>query len=175
MSRSRNLVLCAFLFALLAPATATADFIQVYANGHGSYLGGDENLNYFTNNDAGLGYGFTLGAEVLQVDVFLDANFHPAGSQWNQLGLGFDIDLIPGSLFVEPTGQLVYFFGKNEDSSLDSVKGLWARAGAQAGIEFATIFYFGAEGYAGYSVSLPDPEWGFVYIAGVFLGARLGF
>lgn len=154
-------VFCTFA----APSDAHADWLAVWARGHGSYLQGDDaKLPYFANNDAGLGYGFAVGAEVLQFDLFLDANFHPQGSQWNQLGLGWDMDLVPGPLLAGPAAQLVYFFGKQHDGS-DGVKGLWPRAGVQAGVEFAKFFLIGIEGYVGYIVSIPDPAAGVAYIA----------
>lgn len=172
----RNLTVAAFFAALvLLPASASADFLQVYANGHGTYLSGDgNNLKYFDNPDnAGLGYGFTLGVEVVQIDAFVDANFFPDGSQWNQLGLGFDMDLIPGDIFVEPTAQLLYFFGKQSDGS-DSVRGLFPRVGAQAGIDFLKVLYVGVEAYVGYVLSTPDFEHGVAYVGSAFLGARMG-
>ena len=173
MTRHRFPIVCAALIALALPASASAEMLEIYGNGHGSYLGGDaKELSYFANNDAGLGAGFTIGAEVLQIDVFLDANFHLGGSQWNQLGIGFDLDLVPGALFVAPAGQLVYFFGKQEDDT-DGVQGLFPRAGVQVGADFATFLYAGLEGYAGYVVSLPDPEAGFAYIAGAYLGVAV--
>jgi hypothetical protein len=164
-----------FLVIFMIPASASADFLQVYGRGHGSYLSGDQKrLSYFENNDAGLGYGFLVGAEVFQIDAFLDANFHPGGSQWNQLGLGFDMDLIPGDLiFVEPAAQLIYFFGKQE-GDVDSVQGLYPRAGVQAGLEFAKVLYGGAEGWLGYAFSIPEPESGVTYMGAVFLGVRFG-
>lgn len=169
---NRLAVISVLAALLLFPASSSA-LIEVYGNGHGSYLGGDAKHSYFANNDAGLGYGFTLGVEALMLDAFLDANFHPAGSQWNQIGLGFDIDVMPGDIFIEPTAQVLYFFGKQEGDA-DSIRGLFARAGAQAGIEFLTFLYAGVEAYAGYLVSLPDPEAGFAYMGSAFLGVRLG-
>ena len=172
MNRVRNIFLSVLLVLLLVPTSASA-LLQIYGNGHGSYLGGDPKHSYFANNDAGFGYGFTLGVEVLMIDVFLDTNFHPAGSAWNQIGLGFDIDLVPGPVFVEPTGQILYFFGKQE-GGLDGIQGLYFRAGVQAGVEFLTVMYAGVEGYGGYIVSIPDPQTGFVYMGGLFLGVRFG-
>ncbi len=169
----RTLVLLSSLAALLLPASASAELLQIYGNGHGSYLSGDPKHSYFAKNDAGLGYGFTVGIEALMVDLFLDANFHPAGSAWNQIGLGFDLDVVPGPLYVEPTAQFVYFFGKQSDGS-EGIKGLFPRAGVQAGVEFAKVMYAGAEGYAGYIVSLPEPEGGFTWIAAAVLGIRFG-
>lgn len=175
MAMKRSLSIAA-LFSLLCtlalPVTASAEFLSLYARGHGSYLlGPGERLQYFDNNDAGLGYGFQVGAEVVQIDLFLDANFHPQGSAWNQLGIGWDMDFAPGPLFVEPGAQLVYFFGKQHDGT-EGVKGLFPRVGVQLGVEFAKVIYLGAESWVGYVVSIPDPQTGLVYMGAAFLGLR---
>lgn len=173
-NQKRWFVLPLFLLALAFPATASADFLQVYGNAHGSYLGGDaKQLSYFENNDAGPGFGFTLGAEIVQIDAFLDANFHPTGSQWNQLGIGFDMDVIPGDFFVEPGAQVVYFFGKQE-GDIEGVKGLFPRVGVQAGMQFAKILYAGVDGWFGYVLALPDTETGVAYIGSLYVGVRFG-
>ncbi len=173
MSRFHHLIaVCLVALAVSLPATASAEFLGLYARGHGSYLMGPaEKLDYFANNDAGLGYGFAIGAEIVQIDVFLDANFHPQGSAWNQLGLGWDMDFIPGPIFVEPGVQLVYFFGKSHDDS-DSVNGLFPRIGVQAGAEFLKVLYAGVETWLGYVVSLPDPQTGVVFMGAAYLGVR---
>lgn len=173
MTRFRHLlVVSALSLLVLLPATASADMVGVYARGHGSYLIGDrEKMQWFENNDAGFGYGFAVGAELLQIDLFLDANFHPQGSAWNQLGIGFDMDVLPGPLFLEPGAQLVYFFAKQHDGTTGA-KGLWPRVGAQFGGQVAKVVYFGVEGWLGYSVSLPEADGGFTTIIALFAGLR---
>lgn len=174
MKRSPHLLLAAFFsLLLLLPATASADMLSFYARGHGSFLVGPaEQLQYFENNDAGLGYGFAVGAELVHIDVFLDANFHPQGSSWNQLGIGWDMDFMPGPIFIEPGAQLVYFFGGQHDDA-EGVKGLFPRIGVQAGAEFLKVLYAGAETWMGYVVSLPAADTGPVFIGAVFLGVRI--
>lgn len=167
----RQLCILAFISAILAPAAASADMLSVWARGHGSYLlGPGEKLEYFKNNDAGAGYGFAAGVEVLYIDLFIDTNFHPAGSQWNMLGIGFDIDVMPGPVFIEPAAQVVYFFGKQVEG--DGQKGLWPRIGGQAGVEFAKVLYVGVEVWGGYAISLPEPSAGPVLMGAGFFGLR---
>lgn len=169
---ARQTALLFLAAAFLLPSSAYADFLGFYARGHGSYLlGPAEKLPYFENNDAGLGYGFQVGAEVVQVDLFLDANFHPQGSQWNQLGIGWDMDFMPGPVFIEPGVQLLYYFGKQHDGS-EGVKGLFPRVGVQVGAQFAKVIYVGVESWLGYTVSLPDPAGGVTYMGAAFAGLR---
>lgn len=164
-------VVLATLLGVMAPAPAFADMLSFYARGHGSYLlGPGKQLDYFNNGNGGAGYGFAAGAEVLHVDLFIDVNFHVHGSQWNQLGIGFDMDLMPGPVFLEPGAQLVYYFGKQVGE--EGVKGLWPRIGGLAGVHFAKVLYAGVELWGGPVISLPDPSVGPVFIGSAFFGLR---
>ena len=155
----------------LTSSVASADWLGFYARGHGSYITGHQRLPYFEINGPRAGGGFAVGAELLQIDVFLDANFQGGGAAWNQLGIGFDMDVIPGPVFLEPGAQVVYFFGRMSDGS-DSVNGLFPRAGIQLGGEFLKVLYAGVEGWFGYAFSLPDPTGGPAFIGALYAGVK---
>ncbi len=161
---------------LLESDEAHAEWIEVWARGHGTYVNGSSDLRFFELNDVGPGYGAALGVEILQIDAFADLNFFPGGEMFNLLGLGFDIDLIPvDAVMLAPAAQITYYFAPNADSELESNRGFMARAGAQFEVELFPTFSLGVDGYAGGAVMLPDNETGLIYQASAYAIFRFGF
>ncbi len=169
-------ILLSFFIASMFSLTsniAKADLLSLWVRGDGIYLQGDPELAYFSDNTLGPGYGFGAGLEIVFVDLLFDANFFPDGAQFNQLGIGLDIDLIPlSAIHISPTAQLFYAFGKFDDDR-ESIKALHPRAGAQVGVNFAKYLWLNAEGYAGYLLTTPDVGAGLIFSGGVNLTVKL--
>lgn len=160
-----------FSFFVSIPNT-NADTLSLSLRGDTIFLDGDPKLSYFSDNTLGPGYGFGINLEVFLIDFIFDTNFFHDGAQFNQLGLGFDIDLFPlSAIDLSPTTQLLYYFGKFDDQR-ESIKGLHGRAGIQLGVNFAKFFWLNAEAFGGYIITTPDVGAGFVYSGGVNLTAK---
>ena len=171
MKRSLLTVFAATLLSMtvLAPSTASADIFSLWARGDTLVLKGGDGLGWFEKNEGLPSFGFGVGGEVLFFDAFLDANFFTDGAQWNQLGLGFDIDVVPIDLLtVAPTAQVMYFFARQSDDS-PADKGLHGRAGLQVGINFLKVMSFNVEGFIGYVLGLPDLDTAPTYSGGANL------
>ena len=171
------LALILFMSSSLTATNAEASWAEIWVRGDGSFIGGDENLRYFSSNDAGPGYGFALGVEVLQVDLFADINIHPNGSMFNLLGLGLDFDLVPGDrIYFAPAANVAYFFGPHEGDA-ESDRGFLGRAGAQFEVTLFPMVAFGLEGYFGGMLSYygeAELEKGWMYSGAAYLVFRFG-
>lgn len=168
MKHNRLAIVLATVIAasiVIDPDDANADFLEIWARGHGTYVTGSQDLRYFELNDVGPGYGLAVGAELLQIDIFADLNFFPGGEMFNQLGLGFDIDLLAfvDAVMLAPAVQVSYYFAPNEDSSLESNRGFMGRLGLQFEVELFPTFSLGTDAYAGGVVMLPENETGLVF------------
>ena len=173
---SRSFAALILLVTLALPATASAEFFEVWARGDAGYLTGDADLHYFQANDVGPEYGFAVGAQILVIDVFANVNFHPDGSMFNLLGLQYDLDLVPGdTVSLGPLAQTAYFFAPTgKDGELDD-RGFIFRGGAFFEIAFSRFVAIGAEGTAGYALVTSDAEYGMVYQGSGYLKFKVGF
>ncbi|GEM_PF-6308974 len=173
MKKTHLAFLSTLLLSTLLSLQASADILSLWVRGDGIYLTGDPALDYFSDNTLGPGYGIAAGMEILFIDLMFDANFFPDGAQFNQLGIGFDADLLPmPEIHISPTSQFFYYFGKFDDGR-ESIKGFHARAGLQIGVNFAKYFWFNLEGYTGYLLTTPDVGAGFVYSGGANLTFKI--
>ncbi len=173
----KRLVLASlFCVFFILPATASAEVLQVWARGDGGYMGGDSDLHYFQANDVGPEYGFALGAEILFVDVFANVNFHPDGSMFNLLGLGYHLDLIPVDLVaLGPIAQTAYFFAPAGDEGDFDDRGLIFRGGAFFELNISQFVALGAEGMAGYALITSDADAGLMWSGSGYLKFKVGF
>jgi hypothetical protein len=161
--------------AVLQPQDSDAEMLEIWARGHGSFLMGPESLSFFNENDAGLGYGFALGVEVIQVDVFGDLTFHPDGSMFNVAGLGFDIDVVPVDIVsLEPKVNAVYFFGRYADfaNTNEYQRGFAGQLGLALEVELFPFCYFGIEGLGSYLFHLSESENGIMGEGNAYLTFR---
>lgn len=169
-------IMAVFLVVMCAlPATVSAELLQVWARADGGYLAGDSDLHYFQTNDVGPEYGFAVGAEVLAIDVFANANFHSDGSMFNMTGLGYHLDLIPvDAVAFGPIAQAAFFYAPTDVEGMEDDQGFIFRGGAFLEINFWRFFAIGAEGLAGYAVVTSDTDTGGIYQGSGYLKVKLG-
>ena len=166
------LTLCVLGFS---PAVG-AEMLEFWARGHANVLKGPEKLDYFGYNEGGIGYGFALGAEVLQIDLFADVTFRSDGSMFNVAGIGFDIDVVPVDLIsLEPRANVVYFFAPYSDTDTTNLyqRGFAPQLGLAFEVELFPFFYFGVEGLGSYLFHLSDSEDGIVGEGNAYLSFRI--
>lgn len=172
------LAVFAFTIVALDSDDAEASWAEIWVRGHGSFITGPDSLRYFESNDAGAGYGAGVGVELLQIDLFMDLNFHPNGSMFNVLGLGVDFDLVPGErIYFAPAANVGYFFGPHENEDSPSEGGFLARGGAQFEVNIFPTGYIGLEALGGgmFSVSEDtDYETGWVFTSALYFAFRFG-
>ena len=142
-----------------APAVAGADLLSLYGQVHaggssGKGLGGDLKDEAFHANAEGATYGFKLGAEIAQLDVWIqhDQYYNDGGvhGTWTQLMTGFDLELDVGSVYLElGTGAgLALGTGQQVDPPLDdgeiTDKGIIVEARGGLGYRLAPALSIGA-------------------------------
>ena len=171
----RSVVAAFFICIVFAPQDSDAEMLELWARGHANFMGGPDALSFFAENEAGFGYGFALGAEVLQVDIFADVTFHPGESMFNVAGLGFDIDLIPIDIVsLEPKVNAVYFFGRYDDFATTNAyqRGFAGQLGLAFEVELFPFCYFGIEGLGSYLFHLSESENGIMGEGNAYLSFR---
>lgn len=171
-----RLVLASLFCAFFIPATASAEVFQIWARGDAGYMGGDSDLHYFDVNDVGPEYGFAVGAEVLFIDVFANINFHPDGSMFNLLGLGYHLDLVPIELVaLGPIVQSAYFFAPTGMAGETNDRGFIFRGGGFLEVNLSKFVAIGGEGLAGYALITSDADAGMVWSGSGYLKLKFGF